>query len=102
MLPRGRWKKGVVTRLIPGRDGQVRGAAIRCIVNGKQVEYERPVQRLVPFELIPERPDCTVDDPTASTISESSNCPDVPTATTRVRRRAAVTGEMLRRYTNQV
>ena len=75
LLPRGRWKKGVVTRLIRGKDDQVRGAVIRCIVNDKQVEYERPVQRLVPFELIPERSCDTIDlhDSNESTLPVSTS-----------------------------
>lgn len=43
----GRWKMGVVEKVIPGVDGIVRLARVRV---GKS-EVERPVQHLLPLEL---------------------------------------------------
>ena len=51
-MPRQRWKVGKVTRLIVGRDGNVRAAEIRvCDKVGKVIEMRRPLQKLFPFEV---------------------------------------------------
>lgn len=44
---RGKWKIGVVTDLIPGKDGVVRAVKLRA---GKSY-LERPIQFLYPMEL---------------------------------------------------
>ena len=41
---------GLVLELIPGRDGEVRGAVIRVYSGGKCKLLRRPVQRLYPLE----------------------------------------------------
>ena len=45
------WKRGVVDDLIKGKDGKLRGVALRIYKNGKITYWKRPVQRLVPFEI---------------------------------------------------
>ena len=111
MVPRGKWKKGIVSRLIAGRDGQIRGAVIKCIVSGKYVEYERPVERLVPFELIPDSSNSTIEieiESSNDVSSESSDSKQLSNSTEsfksvpRIRRRAAVSGEQYRQRTKQV
>ena len=47
MRNRAKWKIGIVTKLITGRDGVVRGATLRT---GKNL-FERAVQHLYPLEL---------------------------------------------------
>ena len=115
MLPRGRWKQGILTRLIVGKDGRVRGAAVRCIVKGKPVEYERPIQRLIPFEIAPEStpdlevpniPETTAPNPLESSAVPETALPrhsviDRDRPPTRIRRRAAIVGENVRRRENQ-
>ena len=44
---RGKWKLGIVTALIPGRDGIVRVVKLRA----GRGELERPIQFLYPLEL---------------------------------------------------
>ena len=50
-LPRNRWKKGIVDELITGTDGNVRGAKLRVYHEGRISYIQRPIQRLIPFEL---------------------------------------------------
>ena len=113
--PRGQWKKGIVIRLITGKDGHVRGAVVKCIVSGKPSEYERPIQRLVPFEIVPdsttqnstefqqtEVPTITKDLDNSDAIHASNTDIKDVCSTTRPRRHAAIIGENERRRTNQV
>ena len=48
---RAEWKTAVVTRLIKGKDGVVRGADVRATAKGKPLQISRPVQKLVPLEI---------------------------------------------------
>ena len=113
--PRGQWKKGIVIRLITGKDGHVRGAVVKCMVSGKPSEYERPIQRLVPFEIIPdsttqnstefqqtEIPTSTKDLDNSDAIHASNTDIKDVCSTPRPRRHAAIIGENERRRTNQV
>ena len=53
--PRNRWKKGVINELIVGKDSEVRGAIIRvCDKKNKVHTLKRPIQRLIPLELLRE------------------------------------------------
>ena len=50
--PRGLWKLGKVEELMPGADGNVRGAFIRVHSGGKRSGIlKRPIQRLYPLEV---------------------------------------------------
>jgi hypothetical protein len=71
---RAKWKIGIVTELITGKDGVVRGATLRA---GRDT-YERAVQHLYPMEL-----HCDRDPPTKATALN----PNVPNF--RPRREAA-------------
>ena len=50
---RGKWKVGIVARLIKGRDGVVRGAKLRTGTS----HLEQAVQQLYPLELSCDRPE---------------------------------------------
>ena len=47
---RGLWKVGVVTELIPSKDGHIRGAKVKYRLNGKDIVISRPVNKLFPLE----------------------------------------------------
>ncbi len=51
-LPRWLWRLGKVERLIPGRDGRIRGATVRLSSEGRQHSLlRRAVQLLYPLEV---------------------------------------------------
>ena len=52
-LPRLRWKKGRITKLIKGNDGLVRGVSLDTIVSttNKTQCINRPLQHIIPLEL---------------------------------------------------
>jgi len=52
--PRNFWKLGRVTDIIQGNDGQVRGAVIDVVTNGKLQTLQRPITRLYPLEVTSE------------------------------------------------
>ncbi|XP_065665416.1 uncharacterized protein LOC136086850 [Hydra vulgaris] len=49
-LVRGLWKIGIVEKLLPSTDGQVRAANVRCISAGKIMYLTRPVNKLCLLE----------------------------------------------------
>ena len=101
MIPRSKWKKGVISKLIHGKDGIVRGAVIKCFIKNTHVEYERPIQRLIPFELIPESSaeDTSVPNLKDSPVEINDTHKGIAQ---RPRRRAAVEGEIRRRETDEI
>ena len=52
--PRSFWKLGRVTDLIKGDDGQIRGAVIDVVTNGKPQTLRRPITCLYPLEVMSE------------------------------------------------
>ena len=52
-LPRLRWKKGRITKLIKGNDGLVRGVSLDTVVSttNKTQCINRPLQHIIPLEL---------------------------------------------------
>ena len=52
--PRSFWKLGRVTDVIKGDDGQIRGAIIDVVTNGKPQTLRRPITRLYPLEVMSE------------------------------------------------
>ena len=50
-LPRGKWRLGRVNKVIPRKDGVIRGAQISVNNrNGGKVDMYRPIQKLYPLE----------------------------------------------------
>ena len=46
------WKLGLVEEVIPGKDGEVRGAVVRIYTGGKKCKHlRRPIQHLYPLEI---------------------------------------------------
>ena len=87
---RGTWKLGKVQDVHPGNDGLVRGATVEVISNkGKRTRLRRPLQKLYPLEV------------TTTEVANASS----PTCThpeQRLRRKAAVVGEMKRRQVDLI
>ena len=52
--PRSQWKLGKVIELMTSNDGQVRGAVIKVITNGKPTKLRRPTSCLYPLEVMPQ------------------------------------------------
>ena len=50
-LQRGLWSMGKVEQLVTGRDGNVRGARVLHVKNGKRSLIERSLQKLFPLEI---------------------------------------------------
>ena len=64
-LKRNLWKKGKVEKLIVGKDGKVRGALLKVSLGEKVLFIQRPLQRLIPLEVLSENKlneDVTVND----------------------------------------
>ena len=130
--PRNSWKLGLVDSLVIGQDQHVRGAnLITRSKEGRRSVVTRPLQKIVPFEIVsdsdeptesnvpptadatdsdvPSTADATVPEPSASEALRS----DIPRAsepavhvptdvpTTRKRRDCALAGEELRRAAKQ-
>jgi len=47
------WKLGKVIKMITSCNGQIQGAVIRVITNGKQIEPHRPISCLYPLKVMP-------------------------------------------------
>ena len=66
VLKRRHWKVGKVLRIIRGKDDVIRGAVVQIFneKNGKET-INRPLQKLYPLEITPERDN---DEPPSDTI----------------------------------
>lgn len=99
-LPRNKWRMGKVMQLVTGKDGKVRGARLRVISKeGRHTTAYRPVQKLVPFEIIQEKasdriPPIDADDQFSETVPKESHGIE---HVRRIRRQAAVSGQYERR-----
>ena len=51
-LPRNKWKMAKIENVISGNDGKIRGAVLKVCVNGRCNLIMRPIQRLIPFEIV--------------------------------------------------
>ena len=52
-VPQNVWKPGKVVELVKSRDGKTRGAKLLTVSNsGLQQNCYRPVQKLIPFEIV--------------------------------------------------
>lgn len=52
--PRSLWRLGRVKDVIEGSDGQIRGATLTVVTNGKQSTLRRPISCLYPLEVDPQ------------------------------------------------
>ena len=86
VLPRNKWKRGVVIELIAGEDKLFRGALLKTYVNGINSYIKRPIQKLIPLEVKQEDKDKDGNED----IETMEDVPDV----NRPRRSAALTGEL--------
>ena len=94
-MPRSFWRLGSVKELVQGSDGQVKGVAIKLGDKGKRSNIiRRPIQKFFPLETsrVNTKPKET-DTNCSMKFSEEK-----PDAVKRVKREAAVLGELKRRY----
>ena len=78
-LPRGGWKLGKVEKVLPGRDGQIRGAVVR--LGTRSTVIRRPVQLLYPLEVqeTTEGSDQPMTTDIGSIASDQSTAPQLST-----------------------
>ena len=86
ITPRNKWKRGKVEELIVSRDSEIPGAVLRVFNKKKGLLLKRPVEKLIPFEII----NCVKED--------KKNVPYV--IANRSQRKVAVTGQLKRRMNN--
>ena len=77
-LKRNLWKQGVVEELIISNDKKVRGAILKTCINGHVSFIKRPLQRLVPLEVV-----------------KIKNTEKVTSAVPKCQRMAAITAEFI-------
>jgi len=74
-VQRGLWKLALVTDLVKSRDGEVRGAVVRCASDGGRfTEIRRPIQKLYPVELN----DAPAGTPAGTQPDAAGTQPDAP------------------------
>ena len=88
--PRTQWKIGKVEKLVIGTDGKIRGARLKVNTSNGTSFIHRPVQKIVPFEIANDSPKITQESSSGGARSEHA-------VESRIRRRAAIEGENLRR-----
>ena len=88
-LPRGKWRLGRVNKVIPGKDGLIRGAQISVSNrNGGKVDLYRPLQKLYPLEV--------------SAMTKTQNEPKEVQAAKPPRRAAAIDADWRRHMMDQM
>ena len=91
--PRGFWKIARVDRLISGRDGSVRGAALKVASkSGTPTTLQRPLQRLYPLEISSCDPQAQERSSEREKEPVTSSHTQEPSAASRPLRKAAVKG----------
>ncbi|XP_065658112.1 uncharacterized protein LOC136082626 [Hydra vulgaris] len=80
-LKRNLWKQGVVEELIISNDKRVRGAILKTCINGHVSFIKRPLQRLVPLEVV-----------------KIKNTEKVKSAEPKYQMMAAITAELKRKF----
>ncbi|XP_066927907.1 uncharacterized protein [Clytia hemisphaerica] len=51
-LARSKWRVGIIEKLIPSNDGQIRAATVRTVTETGRISYlRRPVNKLIPLEV---------------------------------------------------
>ena len=94
-LPRLRWKKGRITKLIKGNDGLVRGVSLDTVVSttNKTQTINRPLQYIIPLEL----KDIQQSNKNIEIIDNDNSEPAIRGVEQRPIRVAAVNADILRR-----
>ena len=94
-LPRLRWKKGRITKLIKGNDGLVRGVSLDTVVSttNKTQCINRPLQHIIPLELR----DIQQPNKNIEIIDKDNSEPAIRSNEPRPRRVAVVNADILRR-----
>ena len=88
-LPRGKWRLGRVNKVIPGKDGVIRGTQISVRSrNGGKVDVYRPIQKLYALEV--------------SAMTETQNEPKEVQAAKPPRRTAAIDADWRRHMLDQM
>jgi hypothetical protein len=100
--PRMNWKRGVIVELISGKDNMIRGVTLRVLSNGKFSLLKRPIQRLVPFEIVEneeEKQKIESSNNCCSKLEKTTNLKLLPNEDLRKRpqRTAAIVGDMKRK-----
>ena len=95
VVPRHRWRLGLVEELLKGSDDYVRGAKVK--VGKTKNIIRRPVNRLYPTEVLWSDPKEQNLSREKDTINDKMNIQDKSKKTSRPRRDAAVAGELHRR-----
>jgi hypothetical protein len=108
LAPRAQWRIGRVLKLVKGRDGLVRGAKLKVLVKGgAQSSVHRPLQRLIPFEIVQddvdkhEEGDDNDKNAEQHNTTETESRADERKGSRRPTRKAAIDGENLRRIREQ-
>ena len=94
-LPRLRWKKGRITKLIKGNDVLVRGVPLDTIVSitNKTQCINRPLQHIIPLDL----KGTQQSNKNIEIIDNCNSEPAIKSDEPRLRRVAAVNADILRR-----
>ena len=72
--PRGFWKLGRVKEVLPGQDGQIRGAILQVAGKGRQARSLHCPIQLYPLEVSPvSKPPNEEDDPRLATVPADSD-----------------------------
>ena len=114
-VPRNSWKLGRVKDLHVGKNGQARGATVTLSREGKEsYQLQRPIQLLYPFEVSSDKglkkndiklQDLKTEDQVDVQSPKEANCLKETSeksrgeSTSRPQRKAAVEGEIKRRFT---
>ncbi|CAB4041514.1 Hypothetical predicted protein [Paramuricea clavata] len=105
--PRAQWRIGRVLQLVKGRDGLVRGAKLKVLSKGgAQSSVHRPLQKLIPFEIVQDDVDKHEGDDNdrnaeQHNTTETESRADERKGSRRPTRKAAIDGENLRRIREQ-
>ena len=96
--PRSMWRIGKVERLVVGRDGKVRGADLAVVSKkGHRTTASRPVQKLIPFEIVQATKNDSNERETENNDLQSEQKYPEELRRTRSKRNAAIEGEDMRR-----
>jgi len=103
-LPRTQWRMGKVEELVVGLDNHTRGAKLSVISKqGRRTTAYRPLQKLIPFEITNNSNNEIVKNNSTEPVNNElaknqlETHGEVPCSSSRPTRKAAKTGELLRR-----